>query len=350
MQTPLLLESPAHLVFICLDITCWSGRKTLTPEDLGLDQAQRPPAHLVSLGEKQLIDPEALRTFTSIRSAARRHCLEVGVRFLGGYAIPAAKAQALLDRLDALGQRYNVARAAFLADYDHRLATWTAQQPPEWQSLIRGVRAPVECVGNRLSFAVQAVRFGAPDPAVVTHQGLERALAGLGDQVFYEVAQLAREALERSYQGKTEVTRRALSPLAAIRDKLEGLSFMDSRFRVVVQEISRLLAGCPARQPITGPRLTALRQFLCLAAQPDGLRAFAEQTPLDAGAFQIGATPGDLAFDVSEPEEDEAAVSAADDPGADRALALTPELTASEDAKDAEREPVSVAEDGDWFF
>ena len=59
---------------------------------------------------------------------------------------------------------------------------------------------------------------------------------------------------------------------------------------------------------------------------------------------------GDLAFDVSEPEEDEAAVSAADDPGADRALALTPELTASEDAKDAEREPVSVAEDGDWFF
>ena len=353
MHTPSLLDSPAHsLVFVYLDITCWSGKKTLTPEDLGLDRTQLPPETLVSLGDKQLIDPEALRAFTSIRSAARRYCLEVGVRFLGGYAIPAAKAQALLDRLDALGQRYGEARTAFLAHYDDRLAAWTEQQPPEWQKLIQDARAPAEYVDGRLSFAVQAVRFGAPDPAVVTHRGLNRALAGLGDRVFHEVAQLAREALERSYQGKAEVTRRALSPLAAIRDKLEGLSFMDSRFRAVVQEINRLLAGCPARRPIAGYSLSALRQFLCLAAQPDGLRTFAEQTP-PSGAFWI-APSGDLAFDTGvtagDPDEDEAAASDADDTGAESALALAPEPTASDVDEDAEREPVGVAEDGDWFF
>ena len=99
MQMQSFDELADRLVFIHLDITCWSGRKSLTPEDLGLDRAHWPPESLISLGDKQLIDPAALRTFTSLRGAAHRHCLAVGARFLGGYAVPAAQAQRLLDRL-----------------------------------------------------------------------------------------------------------------------------------------------------------------------------------------------------------------------------------------------------------
>ena len=121
-----------QLMFVNVDITNWSGKKTLTPEDLGLDRSQLPPETLVSLGDKQLVDPEALKAFGSIRSAARRLCLAVGTRFLGGYAVPVAKAPALLAELDRLGQRYQDARTAFLAGYDMQLAAWTQQQPPEW--------------------------------------------------------------------------------------------------------------------------------------------------------------------------------------------------------------------------
>ena len=264
-----------QLVFVNIDITNWSGKKTLTPEDLGLDRSHLPPETLVSLGDKQLIDPEALKTFGSIRSAARRRCLAVGTRFLGGYAVPAAKAPALLAELDALDQRYQAARAAFLAGYDGQLAAWTRQQPLEWQKLIQDALVPAEYVGGRLSFAVQAVRFAAPDPKVVTHDGLHQALSGLGDQVFHEVGQLARDTLERSFQGKTAVTRRALSPLASIRDKLDGLAFLDRRFRAVVGEIDRLVAQVPAQGPIANGVLAALTQFFSLAAQPDGLRTWA---------------------------------------------------------------------------
>ena len=264
-----------QLVFVNIDITNWSGKKTLTPEDLGLDRSHLPPETLVSLGDKQLIDPEALKTFGSIRSAARRRCLAVGTRFLGGYAVPAAKAPALLAELDTLDQRYQAARAAFLAGYDGQLAAWTQQQPLEWQKLIQDALVPAEYVGGRLSFAVQAVRFAAPDPKVVTHDGLHQALSGLGDQVFHEVGQLARDTLERSFQGKTAVTRRALSPLASIRDKLDGLAFLDRRFRAVVGEIDRLVAQVPAQGPIANGVLAALTQFFSLAAQPDGLRTWA---------------------------------------------------------------------------
>lgn len=339
-----------QLVFVNIDITNWSGKKTLTPEDLGLDRSHLPPETLVSLGDKQLIDPEALKTFGSIRSAARRRCLAVGTRFLGGYAVPAAKAPALLAELDALDQRYQAARAAFLAGYDGQLAAWTRQQPLEWQKLIQDALVPAEYVGGRLSFAVQAVRFAAPDPKAVTHDGLHQALSGLGDQVFHEVGQLARDTLERSFQGKTAVTRRALSPLASIRDKLDGLAFLDRRFRAVVGEIDRLVAQVPAQGPIANGVLAALTQFFSLAAQPDGLRTWAAnasvwQAPQEfLGLLDPSAAPPSSIEDTGIPAPDPVSASTvdADAPASIEDTASDPPTPAPVPTVDAAADPLTV--------
>lgn len=358
MHTQSLDGLADRLVFVNLDITCWSGRKSLTPEDLGLDRAHLPPESLISLGDKQLIDPAALRTFTSLRGAAHRHCLAVGTRFLGGYAVPAAQAQGLLDRLAGLQQQYEAARTAFLASYDGRLAAWADQQPPQWQPLIRNALVPAAYVGGRLRFAVQAMRFGAPDPAVVTHGGLTDALAGLSGQVFAEVAQLAREALAQSFQGKTEVSRRALGPVQAIRAKLAGLSFVDRRFQAVVGAIDGVLAGVPRRRPITGWVLESLRQFLGLAAQPDGLRTFTQTAapadgpaagfdamlPLAGPAFDedAGAVEADADADAEVEAEAEAEGELDAEPEAGA------ELAASAAGSEAEGAPSGA--DAGWFF
>lgn len=269
-----------QLLFIHVEISCWSGKKTLTPEDLGLDRTQLPPETLVSLGDKQLINPEALRAFTSIRSAARRQCLAVGTRFMGGYAVPTVKAASLLNRLTALEASYQQAKTDFLATYDQQLAAWAAQQPIEWQKLIREALVPAAYVGSRLGFAIQVARFRVPEPDVVQHAGLTQALGGLSDQVFYEIAQEAKEALEKSFQGKTEVTRRALSPLTTLREKLEGLVFINRGFHTVIGEIHRLMARIPQKGPITGRVLEELVQFLALAAQPLGLKTWAAAAPV----------------------------------------------------------------------
>ncbi|MCP5197444.1 MAG: DUF3150 domain-containing protein [Gammaproteobacteria bacterium] len=360
-----------RLVFINLEITNWSGKKTLTPDDLGLDRSQLPPETLVSLGDKQLVDPEALKTFGSIRSAARRLCLAVGTRFLGGYAVPVAKAPALLAELDALGQRYQDARAAFLAGYDTQLAAWTQQQPLEWQKLIQDALVPAEYVGGRLSFAVQAMRFAAPDPAVIAHSGLSQALSGLSGQVFHEIACIAREALEKSFQGKRTVTRRALSPLASIRDKLEGLTFLDGRFRAIVGEIDRLLAQVPKQGPIANGVLAALTQFLSLAAQPDGLRTWAENTSvwqapqealglLDHRAFlpasHVGTeerTEALIPASLSAPTSEWASASRmdAETPVSIQDVPVVVEAEAEAEAEvEVEAEPAPSTEDAGWFF
>ncbi len=362
MQTQSLDRIADQLVFVHLDITCWSGKKSLTAEDLGLDRTRLPPESLVSLGDKQLINPEALRAFTSLRGAARRQCLAVGTRFLGGYALPVAKAQGLLDQLAELQRHYEAARAAFLADYDGQLAAWAAAQPPEWQPLIREALVPAEYVGGRLGFAVRAVRFGAPDPAVVAHGGLTEALAGLGGQVFHEVAQLARDTLEKSFRGKAEVTRRALGPFKAIRDKLDGLSFVDGRFRAVVREIDRVLASIAPRRPIVGWVLEGLRQFLCLAAQPDGLRAFADNAAPTAdlatggfdGAWFLAPRPAfeqdaGVGMDPEVPAE-AAAFNGDAEAGTDPEAGTDTEVEEADAGADAETEPATAGEDASWFF
>lgn len=290
MQT---LKTLDQLLFVHLEISCWSGKKTLTPDDLGLDRTQLPPETLISLGDKQLINPDTLRAFTSVRSAARRQCLAVGARFMGGYAIPTGKAAALLDRLTALEATYTQAKADFLATYDQALDAWARQQPPEWQKLIREALVPVSYVSGRLDFRVQVARFSLPE--TVAHPGLATALHGLRDQIFYEIAQDAREALEKSFQGKTEITRRALSPLLAMRDKLEGLVFVHGGFRAVMGEIERLLACIPTKGPVVGRLLHELVQFLALAAQPDGLKTWADAAP-------VWVNPcGEWAWPMSEP-------------------------------------------------
>lgn len=284
------VDTLEQLVFVNVQISCWSGKKTLTPEDLGLDRDTLPPETLVSLGDKQLIHPDALRAFTSIRSAARRHCLAVGTRFLGGYAVPAQKAQGLLDRLTTLGQRYQQAKTAFLATYDQKLADWTTQQPSQWQKLIQDALVPATYVGGRLQFQVQVARVSAPPPAV-QHPGLHQALAGLGDQILEEIAQEAKDVLETSFRGKTEVTRRALSPLSALRDKLDGLAFIEGGFRAVIGEIDRLLASIPAKGILTGRVLDDLVQFLALAAQPHGLKTWAAAAPVWVNPHPAWAWP-----------------------------------------------------------
>lgn len=325
-----------RLVFVNLDITCWSGKKALTPEDLGLDRDRLPPDTLVSLGDKQLIDPAALREFTSLRSAARRACLAVGTRFLGGYAVPEDRARALLDKLGELEQRYTTARSAFLANYRDRLAIWVARQPPQWRPLIRDALVPAEHVGGRLRFAVQAVCIQAPAPEVVDHPGLSHALAGLSGQVCHEVALLAREALEKSFRGRSEVTRRALSPFRAMRDKLDGLTFVDGRFEAVILEIDRLLAAIPAKPPITGVALERLRRFLCLAAQPDGLRTFAEHAAGTANAAFIGPTDTESEVNTGDAEPDRAI-----------GIDAPPEPSCGDEP---EQETADTASDEDWFF
>ncbi len=235
-----------QITLVVLGVNIWSGRKKLRPEDLKLG-TEIPPEDLVSLGSKRICSPEALKEFHRLKKVGERACLHFGTRFLGGFAIPNAHAESLADKLETVKAAFDAQTQTFLSGYDQALEEWISSLPA-WEEPIRRAIEPANVVGGRLRFGFQLVQIApAAQPGT-----LEQEVNGLGDGIFAEVEQMARE-LDESFEGKEKLHRRALGTFRRIREKLACLSFIDQRIAPVVDTIDDWFARVPTDGPIEGP-------------------------------------------------------------------------------------------------
>ena len=238
-----------------LDISIWSGRKKLKPEDLGV--VDLPPEQLVSLGSKRICDPETTKVFDRLKRRAIRACEEVGVRFLGGYAVPVSRAVELADKLDVIEREFVDARSVFCKDYDKNIQEWLAQDwivaNPNFRSALEVAITPVGVVGSRLGCHYTACRLapaGGDQP--ILNRGLEKEVNGLAGQLFREIAQAAREALESSFLGKQSIGQRAVNALKKMQSKLASLSFLNPQVATVAQTFDDVLMRLPDKGDVEG--------------------------------------------------------------------------------------------------
>ncbi len=235
-----------QITLVVLAVNIWSGRKKLRPEDLKLG-TEIPPEELVSLGSKRVCNPEDLKVFHRIEKGAERACLQVGTRFLGGFAVPHCQADELAEKLQELKNAFGQETTEFLADYDRALEAWIATLPA-WEEPIRRAIEPANVVGGRLRFGYQLIQIAPADKPGT----LEEEVQTLGDGIFAEVGQMARE-LEESFEGKEKLHRRALGTFRRIREKLACLSFVDIRIQPVVDTLDGWFSRLPGDGPIEGP-------------------------------------------------------------------------------------------------
>ena len=250
-----------RLVAVNLDVRIWSGRKKLTAEDLSLGAAV-PPEDLVSLGSKRVCDPEAIKVFHRLRRQAERACLTGGMRFLGGYAIPEERTEAVAAELDALAETFVLERQIFVAGYGQAIEDWIALHP-QWEAAIRKAVDPASVVESRLGFGYQLYRIAPAENA----GNLTEQVEGLGETLFGEVAQMARE-LDKSFVGKDSLSQRALSTFRRIREKLGCLAFVDYRVQPVLESLENWLLRTPASGPVTGALFNEGFGLMLLVSDP----------------------------------------------------------------------------------
>ncbi len=75
--------------------------------------------------------------------------------------------------------------------------------------------------------------------------------------------------IEQSLIGKDQVTRNAVRPIRRMRDKLDGLGFLDYRVAPVVSTIDDLLSRIPGKGAIEGIILQEIFATAMLLADPD---------------------------------------------------------------------------------
>ena len=266
-----------QMVLVKVDATIYGARKKLKIEDLVLvDGSKLPPEDLASLGSKRLLDPDQLTVFNRLKKEAERICLRVGTRFLGGYAIPCAAATGIIAELERIALDFAAAKAEFLAGYDAAVTDWVVRHP-EFAGIIEKAVDSVEFVATRFSFDYLVVTVGLPEtlPAEDVVR-LESKIGSLSEQMFYEIAVDANQFIEQSLIGKDQVTRNAVRPIRRMRDKLDGLGFLDYRVAPVVSTIDALLQRIPGKGAIAGPILQEILATAMLLADPDKTRRHGE--------------------------------------------------------------------------
>lgn len=273
-ETQIILD---RVVLVKVDANIYGARKKLKKEDLVLaDGSKLPPEDLASLGSKRLLDPDKLTVFNRLKKEAERICLRVGTRFLGGFAVPVESAASITAELERIGLDFAAAKTEFIAGYDAAVTDWVVRHP-EFAGIIEQAVDSVEFVSTRLSFDFLVVSVGLPDslpPADIAR--LESKIGSLSEQMFYEISVEANQLIEQSLLGKEQVTRNALRPIRRMRDKLDGLGFLDHRVAPVVSTIDDLLARIPNKGAIEGSLLQEILATAMLLSDPDKTRRHGE--------------------------------------------------------------------------
>lgn len=251
----------SEVIIIMLNISLWSGKKKLRPEDLaanGIDVGKLPPQALASLGTKRIISPDALSAFTNLKREAERICLAKGVRFLGGYAIPKDSVDSLIEELKDIKERFAAEKITFLSEYDKKVADWIAENPPEWAPVIRASVESSATIAERTSFNFAPVAMDTPK-GMEENEGLQEETFGMMGQLYHEVRVAAKQAFEATFVGRREVNRKSLRPILAIREKLQGLSFLDPEtVSETISTIDEVIGKLPKKGPINGSDLDML--------------------------------------------------------------------------------------------
>ena len=262
------------LLALHLEVNIWTARKKLSPEDFA--GATLPPEDLASLGSKRVCDPEALRVFGTLKARAVSLLDRHGVRFLGGWAIPESQADAIVTELEQILQDFNAAKEDFLSRYDESVRDWIAKHSG-WEQIIADSTVSADYVRSRMGFIWRLYRIVPPDPADPVMEGLKDEVGSLGQTLFGEVSKAATEAWHKCFAGKTEITRKALSPLRTIHQKLSGLSFVEPRVSPVADLIHTAFEHLPKRGRIEGANLLMLQGLVSLLRDTDALIEYGQK-------------------------------------------------------------------------
>lgn len=262
------------LVVVMPEFHQWTGAVVFRPEDFDIGEGGNLPPEDVtaSLGAKKICDPALLRGFSQLKSRAERLLDENGIAYCNGYAIPIDKSRGVLSQLDKIVDDYEDLRERFLMSYDLYVEDWASQHPEFADQIRRGKKSRQE-VGRSISAdykVVQVYPFNKDDEAY------EAEAAELTDTLYESTVKMADQLYKDSFQGRSEVTARCFGVLKRIREKLDGLTFLDNSLRPIVQMIDSTLRAIPPSGPYRGEAFYRLQSLVLILADAQRIRDLTE--------------------------------------------------------------------------
>lgn len=246
------------------NISLWTGKAKLKAEDLPEHVVRdMPPAELISLGSKSLIDPKLLSPMATIKTAVHRFMTLWGVKFLGGFMIDVSHIDYVNRELRKFQKQFEGKVSQLELAYDTATQEW-CDQHPEWAAMIREALPTAQAIASKFKFDWCVYTINPQDI------NTEEQIKHVADAGISEMAELIADVCERSFPaGRTSpITKRTLGALDSIAEKAKHLSFLHPHFARIERVIADL-EGC------TDP--AKIRLMLKSMSDPVELENFCQQ-------------------------------------------------------------------------
>lgn len=232
------------VVISLAETSLWTGRSKMTAEDLGLTEDQVPPEAVASLGSKRVIDAQSLKPLNKIRYLMRRTCREVGMRFLGGFAVATEESESAIRKLDELVVQGEAIKKVFLTQLDAKIASWHAANP-RWKHIMSAGTPERERIGNKITFGYHAIMVYSPENPLVG-KSLLGAVDMMGNTLVEEVVAEARDFVKRSLtDGRDQGSQKTVEPIRRLTKKIHSLRFIDPSLGAMAEVLKQVLQSVP---------------------------------------------------------------------------------------------------------
>lgn len=246
MTTNNNVNKSEQLFIASANFRIWSGQRKLDDQDINFGEgAERPSDELVELGSKRIIDPKELNLFHRLKRETDRFLAAHGMSFLGGYACPVDKQDIIMQKLDSVHKEFTSIKADFMSTYSTKVDQWinhvfSVTNDVEFAHKLQASVLTESEVERRLGFDFQVFKLQpvSDDEA----DKLERRISGLGEDLIDEVVAGAKKFASTLF-GKDKVAVTTRMTLVGIRDKVDGLAFLDGKLQPLADLISDTLKG-----------------------------------------------------------------------------------------------------------
>ncbi len=312
-----------NAIFLSLNVSCWTGRAKLVAEDLNVSADELPPETLAALGSKKLIDPQRIQEILKIKTETVRKLNSYGVKLMGGWLISEDLFDTATQYLQNAADKFNLAVANLVNNYDSYLNEWTLQYP-EWADKILDAAPTASSVASRFKFGFRAFKLRESRTSFSCDESQESFV----DSAYVQLAADIKKICEDSFaDDRASFKISCFKPVRALIDKLRNISFVDPNMGRLASFLDRAVSSYEqATKDIV--MMDMFRTFMHGLCDPAQLQRIASTAPEndseDPVEFILGVTQSPAA----------AAQSASPEP-------VQSEPVQSEPAPQVEPEPVS---------
>lgn len=268
MDQSIVKQHLDEVLLFVLDVSLFHGNRKAKPADLqdalGVQVAEDD---VLTLGVNRVFNKEWVNKLNRVKSAMERACSNAGAPFLSGWAVPEQRADEVAAELANLLTKGNAIKADILANFDAICADY-AQQHPTWADVITRKGFSETYVRDRVHFGWHAIKVSAGREDGLIGDALRDEVGGLLGNLLAEVSKAASRFIKESLTGREAVTRKALRPIVAAREKLSGFTFLDSRVQPLCSMIDMLVNSMPQDGRIEGMHLTNLIGMANILTKP----------------------------------------------------------------------------------